>query len=52
MQKHYHHLRAGERGVIYRMKQAGKTQVEMAQAVGCSQSTMSKELRRNRGERG
>jgi len=52
MQKHYHHLRAGERGVIYGMKQAGKTQVEMARAVGCSQSTISKELRRNRGGRG
>lgn len=34
------------------MKQAGKTQNEIAQAVGCSQGTISKELSRNRGKRG
>ena len=34
------------------MKQAGKTQNEIAQAVGCSQGTISKELSRNRSKRG
>lgn len=34
------------------MKQAGKTQDEIAQAVGFSQSSISKELSRNQGERG
>jgi IS30 family transposase len=34
------------------MKQAGKKQIEIAQAIGFSQSVISKELSRNRGERG
>jgi transposase, IS30 family len=34
------------------MNQAGKTQDEIAQAIGFSQGTVSKELARNRGERG
>jgi IS30 family transposase len=34
------------------MKQAGKAQSEIAEAVGFTQSTISKELARNRGERG
>jgi len=34
------------------MKQAGKTQGEIAQAIGFSQSTVSNELSRNHGERG
>lgn len=34
------------------MKQAGKTQDEIAQAIGFSQGTVSKELARNHGERG
>ena len=34
------------------MKQAGKTQSEIAQAIGFSQSAISKELSRNHGERG
>jgi IS30 family transposase len=34
------------------MNQAGKTQDEIAQAIGLSQGTVSKELARNRGERG
>ena len=50
--KSYRHLRAEERGVIYRMKQAGKRQSEIAEAVGFSQGTISKELSRNRGHRG
>ena len=38
--------------MIANMKQAGKTQNEIAQAVGCSQGTNSKELSRNRSKRG
>ena len=38
--------------MIANMKQAGKTQNEIAQAVGCSQGTISKELSRNRSKRG
>ena len=34
------------------MKQAGKTQSEIAQAIGFSQSAIRKELSRNHGERG
>jgi IS30 family transposase len=34
------------------MKQAGKTQDEIAQAIGFCQGTVSKELARNHGERG
>jgi IS30 family transposase len=48
----HHRLCAENRKVIANMKQAGKTQNEIAQAVGCSQSTISKELSRNRGKRG
>jgi transposase, IS30 family len=48
----YHRLCAENRKVIANMKQAGKSQDEIAQAVGCSQSAISKELSRNCGERG
>lgn len=48
----YHRLCAENRKVIANMKQAGKTQSEIAQAIGCSQSAISKELSRNHGERG
>lgn len=47
-----HRLCAEDRKVIENLFQAGKTQVEIGLAVGSSQSTISKELRRNRGERG
>ena len=52
MSNKHHRLCAENRKVIANMKQAGKTQNEIAQAVGCSQSTISKELSRNRGKRG
>ena len=52
MQKKNRHLRKEDRGVIYRMKKAGKTQSEIAQAIGFSQSAVSKELKRNAGKRG
>ena len=48
----YRRLREGDRQVIYRMSKAGKTQQEIAQALGLSQSTVSRELARNRGQRG
>ncbi len=46
------HLRETERGVIYRMRKEGKTQREIATAIGFSQSAVSKELKRNSGPRG
>jgi IS30 family transposase len=48
----YLRLCAENRKVIANMKQAGKTQNEIAQAIGFSQGTVSKELSRNHGERG
>ena len=44
-------LRSEERGVIYRMSKAGKSQTEIAEAIGFSQGAVSKELSRNRGSR-
>jgi|APFre7841882793_1041355.scaffolds.fasta_scaffold16208_1 transposase, IS30 family len=52
MRNKYHRLCAGDRIVIANMRQAGKNQIEIAQAIGSSQATISKELSRNRGERG
>jgi IS30 family transposase len=48
----HHRLCAENRKVIANMKQAGKTQNEIAQAIGCSQGTISKELSRNQSKRG
>ena len=52
MKQKYRRLREIDRGVIYRMKKAGNTQSEIAQALGFSQGTVSKELKRNTGKRG
>ena len=52
MSNKYRRLCAGDRVVIANMRQAGKKQIEIAQAIGSSQATISKELSRNRGERG
>lgn len=52
MPKKRRHLREEDRGVIYRMNKAGKTQPEIAQAMGFSQSAVSKELKHNNGKRG
>jgi len=53
MQKQSHrHLREEDRKIIYRMRKAGKTQQEIADVLGVSQGTISKELRRNQGKRG
>jgi len=46
------HLRREDREVIYRMRQAGHTQEDIARALGVVQPTISKELRRNAGKRG
>ena len=52
MSKKSHRLCAENRKVIANMNQAGKTQIEIAQAIGFSQSAISNELARNHGERG
>ena len=52
MKQKYRRLREIDRGVIYRMKKAGNTQSEIAQALGFSQGTVSKELKRNTCKRG
>ncbi len=52
MRKEYRHLREQDRGVIYRIKKAGKSQEEIAEAIGFSQSSVSKELNRNLGKKG
>ena len=52
MQKKNRHLREEDRGVIYRMNKAGKPQRDIAEAIGFSQSSVSKELKRNAGKRG
>jgi IS30 family transposase len=50
--KKHHRLCAESRKVIANLKQAGKTRVEIAQAIGFGQGTVSKELSRNHGARG
>jgi IS30 family transposase len=52
MQKQNRHLREEDREVIHRMNKAGKTQCEIAQAIGFSQGSVSKELKRNKGQKG
>jgi IS30 family transposase len=52
MSEKYRRLCATDRKVIRNMKQAGSSQQEIGQAVGFSQSTISKELSRNRGAKG
>jgi transposase, IS30 family len=52
MNEKYRRLCAADRKVIRNMKQSGSSQESIGQAVGFSQSTISKELSRNRGARG
>ena len=52
MNEKYRRLCAADRKVIHNMKQSGSSQEVIGLAVGFSQSTISKELSRNRGERG
>ena len=51
MQNQNRHHREEDRGVIYRMNKAAKSQSEIAQAIGFSQGTVSKELKRNKGKK-
>lgn len=52
MSEKYTHLCAEHRKTIYNMNQAKFTQAQIGEAIGFSQATVSKELRRNRGQRG
>lgn len=48
----YRHLAYEQRCQIYALKKSGKNQAEIAKHLGISQSTISKELKRNIGKRG
>ena len=48
----YRRLREEDRYIIYRMRKDRISQQKIAKALGCSQSAISKELNRNRGQRG
>lgn len=50
--KKYNHLTQEERYSIERMRKGGYKQNEIAACLGRSESTISRELRRNRGQRG
>lgn len=52
MKETYTRLCGHDRKVIANMAQAGNSQKTIAAAIGRSQGTVSKELRRNRGQRG
>lgn len=52
MPKHYRHLTSYDRCQIYALKRSEKSQSEIAQILNVSQSTISRELRRNCGLRG
>jgi len=48
----YTQLAREQRYQIYALKRAGQNQTQIAQVIGCHKSTISRELRRNRGEKG
>ena len=50
--KKYKQLISGQRYQIYGLKQAGLDQTQIAQKVGVDKSTISREFRRNKGQRG
>lgn len=50
--KNYHQLTSEQRSQIFVLKDKGFKQKETAQAVGCSVSTVSRELRRNANKHG
>jgi transposase, IS30 family len=50
--KHYTQLTEHQRYQIYALMKAGHTQAEIAAVIGVHKSTISRELRRNRGRRG
>ena len=50
--KKYKQLTSGQRYQIYGLKQAGLNQTRIAQKIGVDKSTISREFRRNKGQRG
>ena len=48
----YHQLTEYQRYQIYALKKAGQNQQRIAETLGVSPSTICRELRRNRGQRG
>ena len=48
----YRRIAYEDRCQMYTLRKAGKTQVEIGQALGFSQGTISRELSRNTGRRG
>lgn len=50
--KHYKQLTIKQRYQIYGLKQAGLKQTQIAQKIGVDKSTISREFRRNQGQRG
>ena len=50
--RHYTQLTEHQRYQIYALMKAGHTQTEIAALIGVHKSTISRELRRNRGLRG
>ena len=48
----YRRLREEDRHIIYRMRKAGNSQIQIAHALGFTQSAISKEFSRNCGRRG
>ena len=50
--KKYKPLTSGQRYQIYGLKQAGLNQTQIAQKIGVDKSTISREFRRNKGQRG
>ena len=52
LKRSYRRLHAAERHTIHRMRKAQYSQEQIAEALECSQSTISRELSRNRGKRG
>ncbi len=50
--KHYSQLTLEQRYIIYSMLKIGLTQLKIAEVIGIHKSTVSRELKRNRGGRG
>ena len=48
----YRRLREEDRHIVYRMRKAENGQIQIAHALGFTQSAISKELSRNCGKRG
>jgi IS30 family transposase len=52
MEKHFHHLTYDKRCQIYALLRRGFSQIEIAKDTNLHQSTISREIRRNKGKRG